>query len=313
LLQEWWGSEDALPAAGSEPFEDEGVVEVLMETVREEAKEGNGDASTENLVDIFSALLPAFGELATEDETRAAAAIRRLQDAVAAAAFKQRIRAAMGGAGTAGAAAEAPGSGRSSRSRGRSGSDVTAAQRESARFLAELVPGVTEDLALYLLGECDGDRERAAMRLIENGSPEGMVALREEMEQKQQAQREDDENAEPERFRGEVDSEALARAQRAAIARYSDKAEMLDDSRLQAKGAGNRRRRGGGRRGGGGLSGEVLLQSKNQAAPNDKRRYRNGEVVATRGEKFIVEKPKEFDSGCRGKVYTKGKRGVGFR
>ena len=41
-------------------------------------------------------------------------------------------------------------------------------------------------------------------------------------------------------------------------------------------------------------------------------RYREGMVVSSSGEKYIIQKPAEFDGGSRGKVYTKGKRGKGF-
>ena len=44
-----------------------------------------------------------------------------------------------------------------------------------------------------------------------------------------------------------------------------------------------------------------------------KVRYLNGQVVSTKGEKFIMEKVGEdWDGGSKGKVYTKGKRGKGF-
>ena len=42
-----------------------------------------------------------------------------------------------------------------------------------------------------------------------------------------------------------------------------------------------------------------------------KQRYRDGKVVANKGEKYIVEKEEEYDSGQRGRVKTKGKRGPG--
>ena len=41
-------------------------------------------------------------------------------------------------------------------------------------------------------------------------------------------------------------------------------------------------------------------------------RFRDGVIVSSNGEKFIIEKPPDFDGGSRGKVYTKGKRGKGF-
>lgn len=41
-------------------------------------------------------------------------------------------------------------------------------------------------------------------------------------------------------------------------------------------------------------------------------RFRDNEVVTLKGEKYILEKPKEWDGGSRGKVKTKGKRGKGY-
>jgi hypothetical protein len=42
-------------------------------------------------------------------------------------------------------------------------------------------------------------------------------------------------------------------------------------------------------------------------------RYRDGQVVSKRGEKFVLETVGEdWDGGSKGKVYTKGKRGKGF-
>jgi hypothetical protein len=43
-----------------------------------------------------------------------------------------------------------------------------------------------------------------------------------------------------------------------------------------------------------------------------KTRYRDGQVVTKRGEKFVVEKKEEYDGGSRGKVMPKGKRGGGW-
>jgi hypothetical protein len=44
-----------------------------------------------------------------------------------------------------------------------------------------------------------------------------------------------------------------------------------------------------------------------------KLRYRDGVVVSSKGEKYIIEKPPEWDGGSRGKVKSKGKRGVGWQ
>jgi hypothetical protein len=49
------------------------------------------------------------------------------------------------------------------------------------------------------------------------------------------------------------------------------------------------------------------------AQQQGKVRYRDGQVVSCKGERFIVERAgNEWDGGSRGKVYTKGKRGKGF-
>jgi len=41
-------------------------------------------------------------------------------------------------------------------------------------------------------------------------------------------------------------------------------------------------------------------------------RFREGAVVTTKGEKYITEKKEEWDGGSRGRVKSKGKRGVGW-
>lgn len=41
-------------------------------------------------------------------------------------------------------------------------------------------------------------------------------------------------------------------------------------------------------------------------------RFRDGAVVTTKGEKYITEKKEEWDGGSRGRVKSKGKRGVGW-
>ena len=47
--------------------------------------------------------------------------------------------------------------------------------------------------------------------------------------------------------------------------------------------------------------------------PSPKVRYLNGEIVANKGEKYVlIQTKEEWDGGSRGKVKTKGKRGKGF-
>ena len=42
-------------------------------------------------------------------------------------------------------------------------------------------------------------------------------------------------------------------------------------------------------------------------------RYREGQIVTAKGEKYVVEKVgPDWDGGSTGKVVTKGKRGKGF-
>lgn len=56
------------------------------------------------------------------------------------------------------------------------------------------------------------------------------------------------------------------------------------------------------------------LKTRKEREKEPQARYRDGKVVSQKGEKYIVEKVgEEWDGGSRGKVYTKGKRGVGFR
>ncbi|KAI8477338.1 MAG: hypothetical protein J3K34DRAFT_476634 [Monoraphidium minutum] len=58
---------------------------------------------------------------------------------------------------------------------------------------------------------------------------------------------------------------------------------------------------------------EAWAAGKKQQQPAGKVRYRDGMVVSSSGEKYIVQKTTpDFDGGSRGKVYTKGKRGKGF-
>lgn len=50
-----------------------------------------------------------------------------------------------------------------------------------------------------------------------------------------------------------------------------------------------------------------------EASSKGKVRFRDGAIVSTKGEKYIVEKTKEeWDGGSRGRVKSKGKRGVGW-
>ncbi|WIA29436.1 hypothetical protein OEZ86_011938 [Tetradesmus obliquus] len=59
---------------------------------------------------------------------------------------------------------------------------------------------------------------------------------------------------------------------------------------------------------------DLLPAPKKGDQQQGKVRYRDGQVVSCKGDKYIIEKVgEEWDGGSKGKVYTKGKRGVGYR
>ncbi|MEW5299715.1 MAG: hypothetical protein WDW36_002704 [Sanguina aurantia] len=63
----------------------------------------------------------------------------------------------------------------------------------------------------------------------------------------------------------------------------------------------------------GGTGQALTWDAADKNDPKRTVRYREGQAVTSKGEKFIVEKLKEdWDGGSTGKVYTKGKRGKGF-
>lgn len=55
------------------------------------------------------------------------------------------------------------------------------------------------------------------------------------------------------------------------------------------------------------------LHPLHTSSPAWQMRYRDGQLVSCKGEKYVVEKLREdWDGGSKGKVFTKGKRGKGF-
>jgi hypothetical protein len=55
------------------------------------------------------------------------------------------------------------------------------------------------------------------------------------------------------------------------------------------------------------------LTTSTSSVSDSKVRFRDGQAVSFKGEKFVIERTgDEWDGGSRGKVYTKGKRGKGF-
>lgn len=61
------------------------------------------------------------------------------------------------------------------------------------------------------------------------------------------------------------------------------------------------------------MKANVVPFTKPMQENNGKIRYLDGEVVTTKGEKYVLtEKKQEWDGGSRGRVKTKGKRGKGF-
>ncbi|KAI7841164.1 hypothetical protein COHA_005130 [Chlorella ohadii] len=161
------------------------------------------------------------------------------------------------------------------------------AQRQALGTLREL--GVLPEacdafLAHVLAGKGSGDVEAAAAWMLEQPD---LAAAQASWQAARAARREE---------------RARARAEREA-----SKRQIVDRFQLQALPNGSGSSKGkppvlkawgaGGSGGGGGES---------------KARYRDGALVSTRGEKFVIEKGPEWDGGSRGKVYTKGKRGKGF-
>ena len=62
------------------------------------------------------------------------------------------------------------------------------------------------------------------------------------------------------------------------------------------------------------LSSKPVLFLDKHATDGKHVRYRDGVVANTNGAKFIVEKDpnEDYDGGSRGRVKSKGKRGVGW-
>jgi hypothetical protein len=58
-------------------------------------------------------------------------------------------------------------------------------------------------------------------------------------------------------------------------------------------------------------AGKPLVMFVQNDKQQSKLRYRDGQVVASKGEKYIVTKEEEYDGGSRGRVKSKGKRGAG--
>lgn len=66
--------------------------------------------------------------------------------------------------------------------------------------------------------------------------------------------------------------------------------------------------------GGGGAKRQTITawgEPRGRAKGRAQQRYRDGAIVSTRGEKYVVEKTEEWNGGSKGKIYTKGKRGPG--
>ena len=251
------------------------VVELLLGAVADL----DGD-DAEEVLDLCVGVLPQFGDLAEGNPARAGALVDALvEDVRAARTFSADLREALGRAEEGSAPPSAP---------------AAEPLTEDEAFLRSLVAGVDDSLARYVLRvRCHGERDAAAMLLVEHGSAEGLAALREDMRGRE----------ERERRRARAEEEALERSRRDAARRYGDRPVPLNPG-----GGGKGRRRGA-------PAGPVpLLEVRKSKRPvADGRRYRDGEVVATKGEKFLVIKPPEYDGGSRGRVKTKGKRGPGYR
>ncbi|GBF90875.1 hypothetical protein Rsub_03729 [Raphidocelis subcapitata] len=166
-------------------------------------------------------------------------------------------------------------------------SDLENADPGALAALWELSNGAASDgfLAHVLVRRCSGDVEAAAGWLIEQDV--------EAEEQAWQRARE----------------EAREAAQLAALERQRSKAAVLNRFDLRpvsgpAEGGKKERPLEAWTAG--------KQQQQQQQPGKPQVRYREGVAVTSRGEKYVVERPPDWDGGSRGKVYTKGKRGKGF-
>lgn len=173
---------------------------------------------------------------------------------------------------------------------------AAAARDPSLEFLRALHPSASDVLLSHVLhATCASDASAAAEYLLERSAAE-LAALEREASAAHACRRE--------RARAEERRERELR--RGTVSRYGEVAVVAPDAPL----APPRLPYGAPKHGGGGpRSGRGSGPGCGAPAV----RYREGEAVrVAKGEKYVVERPAEWDGGSRGRVKTKGKRGKGF-
>ncbi|CAG9464053.1 unnamed protein product [Pedinophyceae sp. YPF-701] len=167
------------------------------------------------------------------------------------------------------------------------------AKPEDVAMLSDMCgPDTPREFVVDLLEQCGGRLQDAAAWVCEAGDLGDEVRRWKE-------------------FRAEADRRA---AQEAKLLEKDRKrvVERFAHKEVSAGGSEGAPKRGSSRKGAG-L--QPWQTAGHAAAPegDSKVRYRDGQVVSRKGEKFIVEKvTDDWDGGSRGKVFTKGKRGKGF-
>jgi hypothetical protein len=249
----------------------------------------------EDLADAVSGFSEPFAVLGTAE--RAALAGEAVASAAAGRAAAAAARAAAAGAAAAVDAARRLASldARLAGPSSSSGSDdglsegedapppASAAEADALRFLAPMSPGTPRSFLLEALlrARCAGDAAAAAAWLADAiAAGELGDAL----------------------DAWAVADKARAAARAAAAAeRAAERRAVAARFRLQAEPSG-------------GAAAAVAAWAPpagTHAAP--KVRYRDGAIATTKGEKIVIEKAPEWDGGSKGRVKSKGKRGVGWQ
>ncbi len=160
------------------------------------------------------------------------------------------------------------------------------ADDSAARLLQELVPHASLALCRWAIDASCGTEDAAELLLTSDHA---------ELEQRMRA-------AEARAAAATEERRSEASARRRVIERYENVAVPSTDPGQTPKLSAPRLPYSGTRK-------EAL-----SGGPQGRYRFLEGQVVSTKGEKMaVVDQKEEWDGGSRGKVITKGKRGVGYR
>jgi hypothetical protein len=270
------------------------------------------DERTRRVVEFLSAVGSGAAKppASTRDPADAAAAATAAALAAALAGLNQRDSNDRGGGGSSTDAKDAPRAGATDTDDDDDDADGWAEQNAAAiDALAGLIPSADDgtdankDARLFaahvLRDRCSGDADAAGEHLLalagqDGGGLSGAVA-----EWRRLARCREDAAAR--------EAEARERERQATLERFA--------WRPEGTGGG-----GGGGGGGGAGSGKPPPEVKRGPGGSggggggaSRVRYLDGAPVTTKGEKYVVVSQKEeWDGGSRGRVKTKGKRGVGF-